>query len=48
LMPLPAESYACGLLTPFAVEVVDMNHMVKRLGGSPPVPPGPTYFDIRH
>jgi len=48
LIPLPAESYACGLLTPFAAEVVDMNHMVKRLGGSPPVPPGPTYFDIRH
>jgi GNAT superfamily N-acetyltransferase len=48
LIPLPAESYACGLLTPFAAEVVDMNFVVKRLGGSPPVPPGPVYFDIRH
>jgi L-amino acid N-acyltransferase YncA len=48
LIPLPAESYACALLSPFAAEVVDMNFVVKRLGGQPPVPPGPIYFDIRH
>jgi hypothetical protein len=48
LLPLPAESYACGLLRPYAAEVVDMNFMVKRLGESHPVPAGPIYFDIRH
>jgi GNAT superfamily N-acetyltransferase len=48
LVPLPAESYACSLLTPFAAEVIDMNFVVKRLRGSPPVRPGPIYFDIRH
>jgi GNAT superfamily N-acetyltransferase len=48
LIPLPAESYACSLLSPFAAEVVDMNFVVKRLGGHPPVRPGPIYFDIRH
>ena len=48
LIPLPAESYACALLTPFAAEVVDMNFVVKRLRGCSPVPPGPIYFDIRH
>jgi hypothetical protein len=36
------------LLSPFAAEVVDMNFVVKRLGDSPPVAPGPIYFDIRH
>src|SRR5262245_5667278 len=46
--PLPAASSACGLLRPFAAEIIDMNHVVKRLGGRPPVPPGLTYFDIRH
>jgi len=48
LIPLPAESHACALLSPFAAEVVDMNFVVKRLGGSAPVAPGPIYFDIRH
>ena len=48
LIPLPAESHACSLLSPFAAEVVDMNFVVKRLGGSAPVAPGPIYFDIRH
>lgn len=48
LIPLPAESHACALLTPFAAEVVDMNFVVKRLGDSAPVTPGPIYFDIRH
>jgi len=48
LIPLPAESYACALLTPFASEVIDMNFVVKRLRGSSPVRPGPIYFDIRH
>lgn len=48
LLPLPAESYACSLLTPFAAEVIDMNFVVKRLRGCPPVRPGPIYFDIRH
>ena len=48
LIPLPAESHACALLTPFAAEVVDMNFVVKRLGDSAPVAPGPIYFDIRH
>jgi GNAT superfamily N-acetyltransferase len=48
LIPLPAESYACALLTPFAAEVVDMNFVVKRLRGCSPVAPGPIYFDIRH
>lgn len=48
LMPLPAESHACALLSPFAAEVVDMNFVVKRLGGRSPVAPGPIYFDIRH
>jgi hypothetical protein len=48
LIPLPAESHACALLSPFAAEVVEMNFVVKRLGGSAPVAPGPIYFDIRH
>jgi len=48
LIPLPAESHACALLSPFAAEVVDMNFVVKRLGDSLPVAPGPIYFDIRH
>jgi hypothetical protein len=48
LIPLPAESHACTLLSPFAAEVVDMNFVVKRLGDSSPVAPGPIYFDIRH
>lgn len=48
LVPLPAESYACALLRPFAAEVVDMNFVVKRLGDRSPVAPGPIYFDIRH
>jgi len=48
LIPLPAESYACALLTPFASEVIDMNFVVKGLRGSSPVRPGPIYFDIRH
>jgi hypothetical protein len=33
---------------PFAADLVDFNFVVKRLGNSPPVPPGPAYFDIRH
>jgi hypothetical protein len=48
LIPLPAESHACALLTPFAADVVDMNFVVKRLRGRSPVRPGPIYFDIRH
>ena len=32
----------------FAADLVDFNFVVKRLGDSPPVPPGPLYFDIRH
>ena len=48
LLPLPAESTACAMLRPFAVDLVDFNFVVKRLGDSPPVPPGPLYFDIRH
>jgi GNAT superfamily N-acetyltransferase len=48
LLPLPAESYARALLGPFAADLVEMNHVVKRLAGRPPVDPGPTYFDIRH
>jgi hypothetical protein len=27
---------------------VDFTFVVKRLGNSPPVPPGPLFFDIRH
>jgi GNAT superfamily N-acetyltransferase len=48
LIPLPSESYACSLLTPFAADVVEMNFVVKRLVDHPPVSPGPIYFDIRH
>jgi GNAT superfamily N-acetyltransferase len=48
LVPLPAESAACGMLRPFAADLVDFNFVVKRLGGSAPVPSGPLYFDIRH
>jgi GNAT superfamily N-acetyltransferase len=48
LVPLPAESTACAILRPFAGDVMDFNFVVKRLGDSPPVPPGPLYFDIRH
>jgi len=48
LVPLPAESAACPMLRPFAADLVDFNFVVKRLGDSPPVPPGPLYFDIRH
>ena len=48
LVPLPAESAACAMLRPFAADLVDFNFVVKRLGDSPPVPPGPLYFDIRH
>jgi hypothetical protein len=36
------------MLRPFAADVVDSNFVVKRLGDSPPVPPGLLYFDIRH
>jgi hypothetical protein len=36
------------MLRPFAADLVDFNFVVKRLGDSPPVPPGPLYFDIRH
>ncbi|HEV2056196.1 MAG TPA: GNAT family N-acetyltransferase [Methylomirabilota bacterium] len=48
LVPLPAESAACAMLRPFAADLVDFNFVVKRLGDSPSVPPGPLYFDIRH
>ena len=48
LVPLPAESAACAMLRPFAADLVDFNFVVKRLGDSAPVPPGPLYFDIRH
>ena len=48
LIPLPAESHACALLSPFAAEVIDMNFVVKQLRGRSPVRPGPIYFDIRH
>jgi hypothetical protein len=48
LVPLPAESTACAMLRPFAADLVDFNFVVKRLGDSAPVPPGPLYFDIRH
>jgi hypothetical protein len=48
LVPLPAESAACVILRPFAADLVDFAFWVKRLGDSPPVPPGPLFFDIRH
>ena len=48
LVPLAAESSACAMLRPFAADLVDLNFVVKRLGDSPPAPPGPVYFDIRH
>ena len=48
LVPLAAESSACAMLRPFAADLVDLNFVVKRLRESPPVPPGPVYFDIRH
>lgn len=48
LVPLPADSAACAMLRPFAADLVDFNFVVKRLGDSAPVPPGPLYFDIRH
>ena len=48
LVPLPAESTACAMFRPFAADLVDFNFVVKRLGDSPPGPPGPLYFDIRH
>jgi len=47
-VPLPAESTACAMLRPFEADLVGFNFVVKRLGDSPPVPPGPLYFDIRH
>ena len=48
LVPLPAESYARAILGPFAADLVDLNFIVKRLGGRSPIDPGPIYFDVRH
>jgi hypothetical protein len=36
------------MLRPFAADLVDSSFVVKRLGDSSSVPPGPLYFDIRH
>ena len=48
LVPLPAESAACAMLRPFAVDTVELNFVVKTLGDGSAAPPGPVYFDIRH
>jgi hypothetical protein len=47
-VPLPAESVACAVLRPFEADLVDFDFVVKRLGDSPPLPPGQLSFDIRH